>query len=134
MSAGIVWVEIPVLDMTRAVAFYNALFQLQAEVYDDGERRSAVLWMIEGAPGLSLTQIDGFRPSADGPWIYIHSSDPLEELLARVGAAGGEVLTPLTSMGEAGSYTAIHDTEGNTIALYTPPAGVSSVNGASQGT
>lgn len=123
MSAGIVWVEIPVLDMTRAVAFYNALFQLQAEVYDDGERLSAVLWMIEGAPGLSLNQTEGFRPSADGPWIYIYSEDPLEELLARVEAAGGEVLTPLTPMGEAGSYTAIRDTEGNTIALYTPPAG-----------
>ena len=93
MSAGIVWVEIPVLNMSRALAFYNTLFELQAEVYDDG------------------------------PWIYLYSEDPLEELLARVEAAGGEVLTPFTLMGEAGSYTAILDTEGNTIALYTLPDG-----------
>ena len=123
MSAGIVWVEIPVLDMPRALAFYNALFQLQAEAYDDGERLSAVLWMIEGNPGLSLTQIAGFTPSQDGPWIYLHSSDPLAELLARAEAGGGKILSPLTSMGAAGSYTAIRDTEGNTIALYTLPGG-----------
>ena len=121
ISAAIVWVEIPVLNMSRALAFYNTLFELQAEVYDDGERLSAVLWMIEGAPGCSLTQTAGFHPSPDGPWIYLYSEDPLEELLARVEAAGGEVLTPLTSMGDAGSYTAILDTEGNTIALYTLP-------------
>ncbi len=123
MSAAIVWVEIPVLDMPRALAFYNTLFQLQSEAHDDGERLSAVLWMIHDKPGLSLTQTAGFNPSPDGPWIYLYSEDPLEELLARVEAAGGEVLTPLTSMGEAGSYTAILDTEGNTIALYTLPDG-----------
>ena len=123
MSAAIVWVEIPVLDMARALAFYNALFQLQSEAHDDGERLSAVLWMIHDKPCLSLTQTAGFRPSPDGPWIYLYSEDPLEELLARVEAAGGTVLTPLTSMGEAGSYTAILDTEGNTIALYTLPGG-----------
>ena len=123
MSAAIVWVEIPVLDMPRALAFYNTLFELQAEVYDDGERLSAVLWMIHDKPGLSLTQTAGFNPSPDGPWIYLYSEDPLEELLARVEAAGGEILTPLTSMGDAGSYTAILDTEGNTIALYTLPGG-----------
>ena len=121
MSAAIVWVEIPVLDMARALAFYNALFQLQSVAHDDGERLSAVLWMIHDKPGLSLTQTAGFNPSPDGPWIYLYSEDPLEELLARVEAAGGEVLTPLTSMGEAGSYTAILDTEGNMIALYTLP-------------
>ena len=128
MATGIVWVEIPVLDMNRAVAFYNAVFRLQAEVYDDGERLSAVLWMIEGAPGCSLTQTAGFRPSADGPWIYLHSEDPLDELLARVEAAGGEILTPHTSMGEAGSYTAIRDTEGNTLALYTAPMGAATTS------
>ena len=83
MSAAIVWVEIPVLDMNRALAFYNTLFQLQAEIYDDGERLSAVLWMIHDKPGLSLTQTAGFNPSPDGPWIYLYSEDPLEELLAR---------------------------------------------------
>ena len=79
--------------------------------------------MIHDKPGLSLTQTAGFNPSPDGPWIYLYSEDPLEELRARIEAAGGEVLTPLTSMGEAGSYTAIRDTEGNTIALYTLPDG-----------
>ena len=50
MSAAIVWVEIPVLDLPRALAFYNTLFQLQSEAYDDGERLSAVLWMIHDKP------------------------------------------------------------------------------------
>ena len=80
MSAAIVWVEIPVLDLPRALAFYNTLFQLQSEAYDDGERLSAVLWMIHDKPGLSLTQTAGFRPSPDGPWIYLYSEDPLERI------------------------------------------------------
>ena len=123
MAAGIVWVEIPVLNMERALAFYNAIFRLQAEVYDDGERLSAVLWMIDGQAGCSLTKTAGFRPGLDGIWVYIHCSDPLDEVLERVEAAGGTILTPHTPMGASGAYTAIQDTEGNTIALYTPPAG-----------
>ena len=92
--------------MALRLAFYNAVFQLQAEVYDDGERLSAVLWMIDGQAGCSLTKTAGFRPGLDGIWVYIHCSDPLDEVLERVEAAGGTILTPHTPMGASGAYTA----------------------------
>ena len=124
MSAAIVWVEIPVLDLPRALAFYNTLFQLQSEAY--GRRRAPLRRALDDPRQARPLAHPDRRLSPQprmAPWIYLYSEDPLEELLARVEAAGGEVLTPLTSMGDAGSYTAILDTEGNTIALYTLPDG-----------
>ncbi|GIK30392.1 MAG: VOC family protein [Anaerolineae bacterium] len=121
----IVWFEIPVHDIERAVAFYTAAFGLdEVKIMDDGTRRTATLRNTSegGIPGVSLTQTPGFEPSNQrGPWAYLDAMSDFDAAVARVKAAGGTIVAEKTSMGEAGSYASILDTEGNLLALYTHP-------------
>lgn len=116
-----VWIEIPVKDLERALAFYRSVFELEAtEIEDDGERRTTTLSNTgeDGAPGIALNQTANFEPSDKGVLIYVDAGGSINETLPRVEPAGGKVVTPKTSMGQAGNYALILDTEGNTLALY----------------
>lgn len=117
-----VWVEIPVKDLDRAAAFYQAVFQFApTEVGDDGTRRTTTLTNTspEGRPGISLNQTTNFEPSRTGTLVYIDAGEDLSEHLSRVEPAGGTVIEPKTSMGDAGNYATFLDTEGNLLALYS---------------
>ncbi len=97
-----VWIEIPVKDLDRALQFYQAVFGLQeAEIAADDVRRTTVLASTtpEGGAGISLNQTHNFEPSDKGTLVYFDA--------------------PKTSMGEAGYYATILDTEGNQLALYS---------------
>jgi len=117
-----IWVEIPVNDLERALAFYRAVFQLDpVEINDDGVRRTATLFRgtAEGRAGVSLNQTRNFPPSSQGTLVYYDIGTDLAAHLERVTAAGGTVVEPKTAMGEAGYYALVRDTEGNTLALYS---------------
>lgn len=117
-----VWIEIPVEDLERAVAFYQAVFKLQpTEVGDDGVRRTTTLVNTspEGKPGISLNQTANFAPSNKGPLVYLDAGEDLSTHLERIAPAGGQVVEPKTSMGEAGNYATFLDSEGNLLALYS---------------
>jgi uncharacterized protein len=113
-----VWVEIPVEDLARAAAFYQTIFGLPAgQVADDGTRRTITLAnpSAEGGVGISLNQTAGFQPSDKGSLVYLGAA---EDALDRVEASGGKILEGKTSMGDAGSYALILDSEGNQFALF----------------
>ncbi|MBL8134695.1 MAG: VOC family protein [Anaerolineae bacterium] len=119
---SIVWVEVPVKDIERAVRFYRAVFQLEAtEIRDDGARRTATLFGDgdAGGPGFSLNQTTNFEPSDKGMYIYINCGQDLTEALSRVAGAGGTVVTEKTYMEGAGYYATVKDTEGNAFGLYS---------------
>lgn len=117
----VVWVEIPVQDLDRASTFYQTVFNLQpTEIGDDGVRRTTTLSSTnDGKPGISLNQTRNFEPSDKGPLVYLDTGEDLPGHLSRVEAAGGKVVEPKTSMGDAGNYATILDTEGNLLALYS---------------
>ena len=116
-----VWIEIPVKDLERAMKFYQALFALEAtEVGADDVRRTTTLYYSpEGGLGVSLNQTNNFEPSDKGTLVYLDAGEDLTEHLKRVEPAGGTVVEPKTSMGEAGYYATFRDTEGNLLALYS---------------
>lgn len=117
-----VWIEIPVKDMSRALAFYQAVFELQpTEVVTDGPRRTATLVSTSegGAAGISLNQTANFEPSNRGPLVYLDAGEDLTSHLERVEPAGGTIVEGKTSMGVAGNYATFLDTEGNLLALYS---------------
>ena len=113
--------EIPVTDMDRAVAFYEAVFgySLTRETVDGyamaffprGDERF-------GASG-ALAKGDVYKPSHDGPIIYFDVSD-IDAVIARATARGGRVLYPRKDIGAAGFVAEIEDSEGNRIALSQP--------------
>jgi hypothetical protein len=117
-----VWVEIPVLDLDRALRFYQAVFGVAAgEVVEDGPRRTVTLTNTSdgGRPGFSLNQNAAFLPGEKGPLVYLDTGDDLTEHLGRVEPAGGTIVEGKTSMGAAGHYATFRDTEGNVLALYS---------------
>jgi len=113
------WFEIPCTDIDRAQQFYENVFQIKLERYKMGDEFMA--WFpakpdVYGTGG-TLIQGPGYVPSTDGCQLYFTAPD-IEATLARVSEGGGEVLVPLTSIGDHGYIGILKDTEGNKIGLH----------------
>jgi len=120
----VVWVEIPVQDLDRALAFYQQVFDVgEVQIREEEVRRSATLIQTADGSraGVSLTQTRNFEPSNKGPLVFLNTGDDLTPYLSRIESAGGTVVEAKTSMGEYGSYATFQDTEGNLLALYSYP-------------
>lgn len=118
-----VWIEIPARDVERALKFYKTVFDYpDVEISDDGVRRTATLFGgdTQGKSGISLNQTDNFEPSDKGVFVYLDAGEDLTPALDKVVPAGGKIIAGKTSMGEAGFYASVLDSEGNLIALYSP--------------
>ena len=69
---------------------------------------------------LALTENN--KPSMEGSTVYLNSYGDPEGMLQRAAAAGGEILMPVTDMGEmVGSIGFFKDSEGNRIGVHKPP-------------
>jgi uncharacterized protein len=118
----IVWFDIPVLDLERAVRFYSAVLGAPLEAVQAGFRTSMSLALLPHADGAitgCLVQTTDARPWDGGPLIYLNANGRLEEAVAAAEANGGSVVQPAHSIGSAGSRAIIIDSEGNRIALHS---------------
>jgi predicted enzyme related to lactoylglutathione lyase len=122
------WIEIPVSDLDRALAFYRAVFQLSdTPIYDEPPARIAVLLASEKSvrsPGVSLVQSPTHTPSAGGVQVNFHlgTHANLSAALDQVRAYGGQVDTELVDDGDGQHYITFLDCEGNRLAIssYEP--------------
>jgi uncharacterized protein len=116
MKKMIAWVEIPALDIRRAVKFYNTILKTDLEILDFGSEKMACFPTGEGA----ISEAPGFTPSKNGALVSFDTGDALEETIAAITVAGGEIVTPKTKIeAEGRGYFAIFtDTEGNRVGLY----------------
>jgi len=118
------WFEIPVLDMDRAVNFYQAVFGLELSRNRLGPLDMAWFPWIDkgmGAGGSLVFFPPAYKPSPDGVVIYLtaFSGDAAVEL-SRVEAAGGKVLQPKKLISEQHGFMGLFlDTEGNRIAVHS---------------
>lgn len=121
---AIFWFEIPVIDIDRAVAFYNVVLGADMKPMDLRESMGTIVAMIpdRGGAGGMLVQGEqhGYVPSQEGTLVYLDLDGPLDAVLAQVEAAGGQIVLPKTSLGDHGWTAWIHDTEGNRVALRAP--------------
>ena len=123
MSHQIVWADIPVQDLDRAIAFYSAVLGAQVT--------------REGGPGFSFglfphvnDSVSGClyvpgpenAPSKTGPLVYLNAAGRIAEALQAVEAHGGEILQPVHKCGPHGFRAVLRDCEGNRIALNSPTA------------
>ncbi len=131
MDNTIVWADIPVIDLDRAMRFYGAVLQtrfapaegmegIALEVPPEDFDPSRMEPPFPVSFDLALSQES--RPSTDGCTIYLNSHGDPEGMLQRVEKAGGKVLMPVTDMGEmVGSLAFFLDSEGNRIGVHAPP-------------
>lgn len=120
------WFEIPVLDMDRAITFYETVFGYEMQRQQMGSLDMGWFPMSSESPGAGGSLVchkDFYTPSAAaGTLVYfIAPSGDLSTELARVEEAGGEIIIPKKQISEEYGYMAvILDTEGNRVALHSP--------------
>ncbi|MDX2285189.1 MAG: VOC family protein [Bacteroidia bacterium] len=120
-SNPIVYVEIPVDDLGRAIGFYQAVFgfDFEQEVIDHNEM--GLFPFSDEYSGISgaLAKGEIYHPTRDGAVVYF-ATDDIDETLRRAIANGGQLLYPKTSIGSRGFVAEFEDSEGNRIALHQP--------------
>ncbi|MBL7726451.1 MAG: VOC family protein, partial [Dinghuibacter sp.] len=76
--------------------------------------------MGNGKASGALVQGPMHQPSMDGCVIYLNANPAMDEVVARIEGAGGNVLMPKTPISpEIGFMAFFTDTEGNRMALHS---------------
>ena len=118
------WFEIPVIDMERAIKFYETVFGHKLERQKMPELDMALFPMNPegmGSMGSLVCNEKVYRPSQDGTLVYFTSfSGDLSNELKRVENAGGKIIVPKKQINEEHGFMALFlDTEGNRIAIHS---------------
>jgi predicted enzyme related to lactoylglutathione lyase len=121
MSHRIVWVDIPVIDLDRAIQFYSAVIG-QAVEKEGGPGFSFGLLPHSGGDVGGCLYLPGAdnAPSQVGPRIYLNAEGRLNQAVEAVTVHGGQVLQPIHEIGPHGFCAVVLDSEGNRIALHAP--------------
>jgi predicted enzyme related to lactoylglutathione lyase len=113
------WFEIPAADLDRATRFYEAVLGARFERGEMGPMTMAVFPFEKPHPSGALVRAEGYEPNASGTVVYLHLDD-IRPAIAKVAAAGGGVVLPLTKLpDEGGVFAQIRDSEGNRVGLYS---------------
>ena len=115
----VVYFEIPVTNIERAIQFYSAVFGFEFERDRIHDNEMAFFPLIEGNNGISGALAHGeiYKPTIDGTLVYLNTED-IEETINLAVKNGAEILFPITSNGEFGWVAEFKDCEGNRIALH----------------
>jgi len=121
MEHMINWFEIPVSDLQRARTFYETIFDFEMEPMDFPELKMMVFPVAAGnISGALCYNTEFYKPSADGPLLYLNGGDDLAHILKRVEEAGGKIAMAKTQISPEIGYMGIFiDSEGNRIALHS---------------
>jgi predicted enzyme related to lactoylglutathione lyase len=117
-SHAIHWFEIPAADMARAVAFYEAVFQVQLRRENIGADLAVFPTQGDSITGC-LIQGPKSVPSTTGTLVYLDASPSMDATLERVAAAGGMIVVPKTALPPGmGFFAVFDDCEGNRVGLH----------------
>jgi len=114
------WFEISVTDIARAKKFYEEIFSIEMQEQEMMGMKMAYFPadMMGGKVGGGLVESPYHKPSADGVKVYLNANPDMETVLAKIEAAGGQVMMPKTKItDEIGYMAGFVDTEGNNTAL-----------------
>jgi predicted enzyme related to lactoylglutathione lyase len=116
-----VWVDIPVSDLDRAIAFYSAVLAAPVtRAGGPGFQFGLLAHADSGVGGCLVPQTPEHAPSLHGPLVYLNAAGRLHEAVRQAQKNGGSVLQGVHQIGEHGWRAVVTDTEGNRIALHAP--------------
>ncbi|PYG34385.1 VOC family protein [Pelagimonas varians] len=114
----LVWGELPVTDMTRAIAFYQAVTEANLTVDNNGPNPMAVFLPKNPKQGVALNLYPGTpAPKGSGPTLHLSAPRSLENTMQRVRDAGGEVVSEPISL-PAGRFFYALDLDGNSVGFF----------------
>lgn len=117
-SNPVVYFEIPVNDINRAINFYKTVFNFDFDKATIDNYEMALFPFADDIYGISgaLAKGEIYKPTKDGVVIYFKTEN-IDVTLKLAASNGGQILYPKTDNG-IGLVAEIEDTEGNRIALY----------------
>jgi hypothetical protein len=119
MADQIVWCDIPVQDLERAIRFYAAVLGREVKRHDFSGVTVGILPHNDGEVGGCLLPSREEKPCKDGVMIYLNANGRLDEALVAVAVNGGSVVKPKHAIGPFGFRAIVIDSEGNRVALHS---------------
>lgn len=117
-STWLSWLEIPSTNFNRAQQFYETIFDIQLTVQDLGVIKMGIF--PHAQDGLALVKSEWYKPSTDGPLIYLNANPDLNKVANKIEAAGGKIIQSKKMISpEHGFMCLFLDSEGNRIALHS---------------
>lgn len=112
-------VEIPSIDFSRAVTFYQAILDISIKEMDMDGIQMGLFAADEHAVSAAVIKSPDYKPSADGVTVYLNGGNDLQKVLDKITPNNGKVIIPKTAIGpDMGFYAIFLDTEGNKLGLY----------------
>lgn len=119
MQTKINWFEIPSADFSRAVAFYETIFDTKLRTEDVGTLPMGIFIEPKGEAIGCVIHGKDFVPNPTGPVLYFDATSSLDAILERIEPAGGRIVLEKMELPRNLGYIAhFLDTEGNRVALH----------------
>ncbi len=121
MTHPVIYFEIPVTNMDRAIRFYELLFGVKLTRQTVDGYDMALFPFKDGSPGATgaLAKGDVYVPSKNGAVLYFRVDD-IKVTVDHALSLGSKPLYPIKDIGDAGQVAEIEDSEGNRLALNQP--------------
>ena len=120
MANQVVWFDIPVKNLERAMQFYAAVLDVKVDKQVHGTFAIATFPHEGNDVGGCLAPADEEnKPSEVGPLLYLRAEGRLDAAVTAAGANGGKVVKPKHPIGPYGFRAVVIDSEGNRVALHS---------------
>jgi predicted enzyme related to lactoylglutathione lyase len=123
LKRGVTWFEIPVSDLERAVAFYEAIFGVKLLRDTVAGIPHAIFPVPEGGVTGALVTRAPTSPGPSGATVYL-ACESVEIAIELALSSGGAAVMPSTTLPNIGTIGAIRDPDGNVIGLHAAPLAV----------
>lgn len=113
-------IEIPVTDLPRSTAFYQAILDINIEKVEMGGVQMGVFPSDGETVNVVFAKGNDYKPTTDGAVVYLNAGDDLQNALNKIEPNGGKVIVPKTAINpEIGYFALFTDTEGNKLGLHS---------------
>jgi uncharacterized protein len=114
----LVWFDIPVADLERSRAFYQAVLGIPVQREKAGDVDFCVLDHKDGNGGCLVLEPHGIAGKG-GVLCYLNVDGRIRDAMNQVAKLGGTVIEPTHAIGPHGFRAVVLDSEGNRIALHS---------------
>ena len=120
-SQPVVWIELPVRDLHKSMAFYGEVLDTELSLDTSGPNPMALFASAESSVSGHL--YPGTPPAeGSGPTVHFAVPDLLEDALDRCAKAGGKVKPGIIQI-PVGRFAYANDIDGNSIGLFETSKG-----------